>query len=34
MTVLHPQVIYLKGQQNDIIAEIALQYNDSFNELV
>ena len=34
MTVLHPQVIYLKGQQNDIIAEIALQYNDSFNELL
>lgn len=34
MTVLHPQVIYLKGQQDDIIAEIALQYNDSFNELL
>lgn len=33
-TVLHPQVIHLKGQQNDIIGEIALQYNDSFNELL
>ena len=34
MTVLHPQVIHLKGQQGDILAEVALQYNDSFNELV
>ncbi len=34
MTVLHPQVIHLKGQQGDIMAEVALQYNDSFNELV
>ena len=34
MTVLHPQVIHLKGQQGDILAEVALQYNDSFNELL
>ena len=34
MTVLHPDVIYLKGKQNDIIAEVALQYNDSYNELI
>ena len=34
MTVLHPTPIYFKGQQKDIIAEVALQYNDSFNELM
>ncbi|HJA26486.1 MAG TPA: DNA topoisomerase (ATP-hydrolyzing) subunit B [Candidatus Fournierella merdigallinarum] len=34
MTVLHPAPIYFKGQQGDIIAEVALQYNDSFNELM
>ena len=34
MTVLHPSPIFFKGQQNDIIAEVALQYNDSFNELM
>ena len=34
MTVLHPAPIYFKGQQKDIIAEVALQYNDSFNELM
>ena len=34
MTVLHPAPIYFKGQQRDIIAEVALQYNDSFNELM
>ena len=33
-TVLHPQVIHLKGQKDDIIAEVAMQYNDSFNELI
>ena len=33
-TVLHPQVIHLKGQKDDIIAEVALQYNDGFNELI
>ena len=34
MTVLHPTPIYFKGQLKDIIAEVALQYNDSFNELM
>ncbi len=34
LEVLHPGVIYLKGQQGDAIAEIALQYNSSFNERI
>ncbi len=34
LSVLHAPVIYLKGQQNDTIAEVALQYNSSYNELV
>lgn len=32
LETLHPSVIYLKGQAGDSIAEVALQYNDSFNE--
>lgn len=31
-TPLHTDVIYMSGQKNDSIAEIALQYNDSYNE--
>ncbi|MCI2046929.1 MAG: DNA topoisomerase (ATP-hydrolyzing) subunit B [Faecalibacterium sp.] len=34
VTVLHPGVIYLKGETEKGIAEIAMQYNDSYNELV
>ncbi len=34
MEVLHEDVIYLKGQQGDSIAEVALQYNTSYNELI
>ncbi|MEG0339042.1 MAG: DNA topoisomerase (ATP-hydrolyzing) subunit B [Oscillospiraceae bacterium] len=34
VTVLHPEVIYLKGQLGDSIAEVAMQYNDSYNELI
>ncbi len=34
MTVLHPQVIHIKAEGNGAAAEIAMQYNDSFNELV
>ena len=34
LEVLHPDVIYLKGQLNNSIAEIALQYNSSYNELL
>lgn len=30
--VLHEDVIYLSGAKNDAIAEIALQYNDGYNE--
>lgn len=29
---LHPDVIYLKSESGDSVAEIALQYNESFNE--
>ena len=32
--MLHPDVFYLTGQLNDSVAEVALQYNDSFNERV
>ena len=34
MTVLHPQVIYIKGEAEGAVAEVALQYNDSFNSLI
>ncbi len=34
LDVLHPQVIYLKGQTERGVAEISLQYNNSYNELV
>ena len=31
-TALHPDVIYITGQKGDSIAEVAFQYNDSYNE--
>ena len=31
---LHPQVIYMKGEANGAVAEVALQYCDCFNELM
>ena len=31
-TAIHPEVIYMKGEKNDSIAEVAMQYNDSYNE--
>ena len=31
---LHPQVIYMKGEYNGSIAEVAMQYNDSYNEMI
>ena len=34
LDVLHPNVIYLKGQTDRGMAEIALQYNSSYNELL
>ncbi len=30
--VLHSDVIYMKGERNDMIAEVALQYNDGYSE--
>ena len=30
--LIHPDVIYLSGSKDDSIAEIALQYNDGYNE--
>ena len=32
--VLHPQVIHLKGQAGDAVAEVAMQYSTSFNDLI
>ena len=31
---IHPQVIYLKDVQNETTIEIAMQYNDSYNEAI
>ena len=33
-TPLHNNVIYMKGERADSEAEIALQYNDSYNEII
>lgn len=33
-TPIHNDVIYMSGQRGDSIAEIAFQYNDSYNELI
>ena len=32
--VVHPQVIYMKAEKGDITAEVAMQYNDSYNETI
>ena len=34
VTPIHDDVVYLSGQNDDIIAEVALQYNDSYNDMV
>ena len=34
LTPLHPQPIYMKGEGDGAVAEVALQYCDSFNELM
>ena len=34
LEVLHDEVIYLSKKENDAILEIAMQYNDSYNELI
>ena len=31
---IHPNVIYMKAMKGDVIAEIAMQYNDSYNETI
>ena len=31
-TPIHKDVVYMKGERGDSIAEVALQYNDSYNE--
>jgi DNA gyrase subunit B len=31
---IHSDVIYMKGEKNGSIAEVALQYNDSYNETI
>ena len=33
-TPIHPQVIYMKGERGTSVAEVALQYNDSYNETI
>ena len=33
-TAIHPEVIYMKGEKNGSIAEVAMQYNDSYNETI
>ena len=33
-TALHEDVIYMSGTKDDSMAEIALQYNDSYNEII
>ena len=33
-TALHEEVIYMSGTKDDSMAEIALQYNDSYNEII
>ena len=32
--ILHPGVIYVAGQKDDSVAEVALQYNDGYNETI
>ena len=33
-TPIHEDVIYMKGERNGSIAEVAMQYNDSYNETI
>jgi DNA gyrase subunit B len=34
MKPLHPEVVYFEGEKDDIAIEVALQYNDGYNENV
>jgi len=31
-TVLHPNVVYLAGESGDVVVEVAIQYNDGYQE--
>jgi DNA gyrase subunit B len=33
-TPLHEEVIYMAGEREDSMAEVAMQYNDSYNEII
>ena len=33
-TPVHEQVVYMAGEREDSVAEIALQYNDGYNEII
>ncbi len=33
-TALHPEAIYMSGERSDSMCEIALQYNDGYNEII
>ena len=33
-TPVHPEVIYMKGEEDGSIAEVAMQYNDSYNDMI
>ncbi len=32
--LIHPDVIYMRAEKEDWVAEVALQYNDSYNEML
>ncbi len=32
--LVHPEVIYMRAERDDWVAEVAMQYNDSFNEVL
>ena len=32
--LIHPDVIYMRGEKGTSVCEVALQYNDSYNELI
>ncbi|MBE6612847.1 MAG: DNA topoisomerase (ATP-hydrolyzing) subunit B [Ruminococcaceae bacterium] len=34
LAMIHPDVIYMRGERGDAIGEVAIQYNDSYNETV
>lgn len=34
LEVIHPEVIYFSGSDGDTFAEVAMQYNDSYNESI